>query len=421
VKEQNVIERVYNPERLNRAWQQVRKNAGAAGIDRMSVEGFEKRIRELGPKITRKLKQGTYRFKPARRVFIPKGGRSTMRPLGIPVVMDRIVSQSINTVFEEIFAPDFTESNYGFRRGKNQHMAIRHVQELVKEGRGWCVTVDLKSFFDEIPHDLILKLIRRKIADERLVTLVARALKAGVIEDGEFHKTPKGCPQGSPLSPMLSNMVLNELDHELERRGLKYCRWADDFVILVRTERAAQRVLKGVTEFLEEPLGLMVNREKSEALKVKEITFLGFSFSPQGKVRISKKVIKRFKDRVRNLTHRNNPISMIQIIETLNEYLKGWVHYFKIQEFAGVFEKLDRWIRIRLRSMQLRKWKKPKRFQKMLIKAGIPPDEARNTWVNMKRWRSARRWVVQIVLSIEWFRNIGLVFLDDFTIEALKS
>jgi RNA-directed DNA polymerase len=421
VKEQNVIERVYNPERLNRAWQQVRKNAGAAGIDRMSVEGFEKRIRELGPKITRKLKQGTYRFKPARRVFIPKGGRSTMRPLGIPVVMDRIVSQSINTVFEEIFAPDFTESNYGFRRGKNQHMAIRHVQELVKEGRGWCVTVDLKSFFDEIPHDLILKLIRRKIADERLVTLVARALKAGVIEDGEFHKTPKGCPQGSPLSPMLSNMVLNELDHELERRGLKYCRWADDFVILVRTERAAQRVLKGVTEFLEKPLGLMVNREKSEILKVHKVTFLGFAFSPQGKVRISEKALMRFKDRVRNLTHRNNPISMIQIIETLNEYLRGWVQYFKIQEFAGVFEKLDRWIRIRLRSMQLRKWKKPKRFQKMLIKAGIPPDEARNTWVNMKRWRSARRWVVQIVLNIEWFRTIGLVFLDDFTNEALNS
>jgi RNA-directed DNA polymerase len=156
-------------------------------------------------------------------------------------------------------------------------------------------------------------------------------------------------------------------------------------------------------------------------LKVHKVTFLGFAFSPRGKVRISEKALMRFKDRVRNLTHRNNPISMIQIIETLNEYLRGWVHYFKIQEFASVFEKLDRWIRIRLRSMQLRKWKKPKRFQKMLIKAGIPPDEAKNTWVNMKRWRSARRWVVQIVLSIEWFRNIGLVFLDDFTIEALKS
>ena len=351
VKEKNVIEKVYEPERLNRAWQQVRSNAGAAGIDRMSVETFENRIWELGPKITRKLKQGTYRFKPARRVFIPKEGTSKTRPLGIPVVMDRIVSQSINTVFEEIFAPDFMDSNYGFRPGRSQHMAIRHVQELVKEGRRWCVSVDLKSFFDEIPHDLILKLIRRKIADERLVTLVARALKAGVIENGEFQKTPKGCPQGSPLSPILSNIVLNELDHELEKRGLKYCRWADDFVILVRTERSAQRVLAGVMEFLEETLGLPVNRDKSATVKVTRVTFLGFSFSYYGKVRISDKAMKRLKDRVKNLTHRNNPFSMFQIIMRLNEYLRGWVHYFKIQEFASAFEKLDRWIRIRLRSM----------------------------------------------------------------------
>jgi group II intron reverse transcriptase/maturase len=385
----------------------------------MSVEGFEKRIRELGPSVTRKLKQGTYRFKPARRVYIPKEGTSKMRPLGIPVVMDRIVSQSINTVFEEIFAPDFTESNYGFRPGKSQHMAIRHVQELVKEGRRWCVSVDLKSFFDEIPHNLILKLIRRKIADERLVTLVARALKAGVIENGELQKTTKGCPQGSPLSPMLSNIVLNELDNELEKRGLKYCRWADDFVILVRTERAARRVLAGVTEFLEKTLGLLVNREKSEVVKVKEVTFLGFSFSTHGKVRISDKAVKRFKDRVRDLTHRNNPYSMIRIVEIVNEYLRGWVNYFKIQEFASVFVRLDQWIRSRLRSMQLRKWKKPKRFQKMLLKSGFPVEEAKNTWVSMKQWRSTRRRVVQYMLNREWFRNIGLIFLDDFTLDTL--
>jgi RNA-directed DNA polymerase len=253
------------------------------------------------------------------------------------------------------------------------------------------------------------------------VTLIARALKAGVIENGELQKTTKGCPQGSPLSPMLSNIVLNELDNELEKRGLKYCRWADDFVILVRTERAARRVLAGVAEFLEKTLGLLVNREKSEFVKVKEVTFLSFSFSSYGKVRISDKAMKRFKDRVRSLTHRNNPFSMIQIVDTLNEYLRGWVHYFKIQEFAGVFEKLDKWIRIRLRSMQLRKWKKPKRFQTMLIRAGIQPADAKRIWVNMKQWRSARRWAVQVVLNLEWFRNIGLVLLDDFTIDAPKS
>jgi len=201
VKHENVVEKVYDPGRLYAAWQQVRSNAGAAGIDGMTVETFESREEELLSVIHEKLREGIYRFKPARRVLIPKEGTSKMRKLGIPVIMDRVVSQSINLVFEEIFDPDFTESNFGFRRGKSQHQAIKHVQKIVAEGYEWCASIDLQSFFDEIPHDLILKLIRRKISDEKLVTLIARALKAGVIEDGILVKTLKGCPQGSPLTP----------------------------------------------------------------------------------------------------------------------------------------------------------------------------------------------------------------------------
>jgi RNA-directed DNA polymerase len=231
-KHENVLERVYEPRRLLEAWQQVKTNAGAAGIDRMSVKDFEERKGELLPMIRNKLMKGTYRFKPARRVEIPKEGSSKTRRLGIPVVIDRIVSTSIQRVFEQIFEQDFTSSNYGFRRGRSQHQAIAYVKKKVEEGYIWCASIDLKGFFDEIPHDLILKLIRRKIADERIVTLVARAVKAGVVVKGVFKKTTKGCPQGSPLSPMLSNIVLNEMDQELERRGLTYCRWADDSVIL---------------------------------------------------------------------------------------------------------------------------------------------------------------------------------------------
>ena len=201
MKHENVVEKVYDPGRLYAAWQQVRSNAGAAGIDGMTVETFESREEELLSVIHEKLREGIYRFKPARRVLIPKEGTSKMRKLGIPVIMDRVVSQSINLVFEEIFDPDFTESNFGFRRGKSQHQAIKHVQKIVAEGYEWCASIDLQSFFDEIPHDLILKLIRRKISDEKLVTLIARALKAGVIEDGILVKTLKGCPQGSPLTP----------------------------------------------------------------------------------------------------------------------------------------------------------------------------------------------------------------------------
>ena len=247
-----VLVKIYEPGRLQAAWQQVRKNAGAAGIDQMTVEEFAQREEPLLALIHDKLKSGNYRFQPARRALIPKEGTSKKRKLGIPVVMDRIAGASMHGVLEEIFDPDFTASNFGFRSGRSQHQAIRHVQRLVKEGRDWAVAIDLKSFFDEIPHGLILKLIRRKVADEQFVTLLARLLKAGGIVNGEFEKTSKGCPQGSPLSPMLSNIVLNELDHKLEERNLGYCRWADDFVIVVRSERAAGRVMEGTIAYLEE-------------------------------------------------------------------------------------------------------------------------------------------------------------------------
>lgn len=414
MKHENVLEMVYEPGRLYQAWQQVRQNAGAAGIDKMTVEEFESRAEELLEVLHAKLKAGIYRFKPVRRVFIPKEGSSKMRKLGIPAVMDRVVSQSINSVFEGIFDPDFTDSNFGFRKGKSQHQAIRHVQDIVTEGREWCASIDLKAFFDEIPHNLILKLIRRKIADERLVTLIARALKAGVIVDGKFEKTAKGCPQGSPVSPMISNIVLNELDHELERRGLRYCRWADDFVILLKSERAANRVMTGAIRYLENDLNLPVNKEKSIVAEVKKVTFLGFQIL-RGKIRVSNKARVKFKKRVRELTRRNNPLSMYQIIQELNSYLRGWLSYFRIQEFRMLFRDLDAWIRSRLRSMQLKKWKKPRKFQRIMVRLGFNPAKAHRVWIKMNKWQSVSRKEVRFVMNLEWFRRQGLLFLHDFT------
>jgi RNA-directed DNA polymerase len=419
VKHEKVMERVYNPGRLRMAWQQVRKNAGAAGIDKMTVEDFERREDELLMVMHEKLKAGTYRFKPARRVLIPKEGTDKKRKLGIPVVMDRVVAQSLNLVFEEIFDPDFTESNFGFRRGRSQHQAIRHVQGIVREGYEWCASIDLKSFFDEIPHDLILKLVRRKIADERLVTLVARALKAGVIVEGRMEKTTKGCPQGSPVSPMLSNIVLNELDHELERRGHRYCRWADDFLILLKSERAARRVMDGIVKYLEEELNLPVNREKSEVSQTKDVPFLGFQIL-RGKIRVSNKARVKFKDKIRKLTRRNNSQSMFQNIQELNKYLQGWVAYFGIQEFKILFRDLDGWIRSRLRSMQLKKWKNPRKFQRIMIKAGFKPQDAHRIWIRMNKWQSVHRRAVRFVMNLQWFRRQGLIFLNDFTKRSLE-
>ena len=277
----------------------------------------------------------------------------------------------------------------------------------------------MKSFFDEIPHGLILKLIRRKIADEGLVTLVARALKAGVIVDGKFEKTTKGCPQGSPVSPMLSNIVLNELDQELERRGHRYCRWADDFLILVKSERAASRVMEGIVKYLEEELNLPVNKEKSEVAQIKDVPFLGFQIL-RGKIRVSDKSRVKFKDKIRELTHRNNPLSMYQNIQELNKYLQGWVAYFGIQEFKMLFRDLDGWIRSRLRSMQLKKWKNPCKFQRIMIKAGFKPQEAHKVWIRMNKWQSVHRRAVRFVMNLEWFRKQGLIFLNDFTKRSLE-
>lgn len=407
---EKVIERVYDPRRLWTAWRQVKKNAGAAGIDQMSVEDFDERKDELFQLIHEKLKTETYRFRPAKRVLIPKEGSSKMRKLGIPVIMDRIVSQAINLVFGEIFDQDFTKSNYGFRRGHSQHQAIRHVRDIVREGHEWCASVDLASFFDEIPHNLILKLIRRKISDEKLVTLIARALKAGIMVDGQYKETTKGCPQGSPLSPMLSNIVLNELDHELEKRGHRYCRWADDFVIIVKSERAANRVMSGIVNYLEVDLNLPVNKKKSQVALIKDVTFLGFKIL-RGKVRISDKARLKFKKKIRELTRRNNPLSIYQIIQDLNEYLRGWFSYFKIQEFVQIFKLLDGWIRSRLRSMQLKKWKNPRKFQRMMIKTGYKPYEAQKVWMKMNKWQSVNRKEVRFVMNLSWFKGQGLYFL----------
>ena len=414
MKHVKVLERVYDPRRLRTAWRQVKQNAGAAGIDQMTVEAFERRKDELLAVIHEKLKAGNYRFKPARRVLIPKEGSAKMRKLGIPVVMDRVVSQSTNLVFQEIFEPDFSRSNYGFRRRHSQRQAIYHVQMIVKEGYEWCVSIDLARFFDEIPHNLILKLIRRKIADERLVTLIARALKAGTMVDGRLEKTTKGCPQGSPLSPMLSNIVLNELDQELEKRGHRYCRWADDFVILLKSERAARRVMEGIAGHLENNLNLPVNNEKSQVALVKDVAFLSFQILRE-KIRVSNKARLKFKAKVRELTHRNNPLSMYQAIEELNVYLRGWVSYFRIQEFRMLFRDLDGWIRSRLRSMQLKKWKNPRKFQRMMIRAGFKPQQAHRVWVKMNKWQSVGRREVRFAMDLKWFRKQGLIFLHDFT------
>lgn len=409
----DVLKRVYDPGRLRLAWKRVKTNAGAAGIDKMTTGVFEERSEEYLSIIHEKLKIGKYRFKPARRVLIPKPGSTKERKLGIPVVFDRIVSQSMNLVLDDLFDSDFTDSNFGFRKTKSQRQAIYHLRDHVVSGREWAVSIDLQGFFDEIPHGLILKLIRRKVKDEGFVTLLCRALQCGVYTEGGFEETLKGSPQGSPASPIISNIVLNELDQEMEKRGLKYCRWADDFVVLLKSEKAANRVMANLTRFLECKLGLPVNKEKSKVSRIEDTEFLGFRIL-RGKIQISTKSERKFKDKVKMLTKRNNPYSMYENTQNLNQFLVGWVGYFKIQEFKSHLAKLDWFVRNRLRSMQLRKWKTPKKFQRMLARAGYPYRDPKRCWVKMNRWNSIHRREVKFALGLRWYRQSGLIFLDDY-------
>ena len=409
-KYKEVLKRVYNRERLNRAWQQVKKNAGAAGIDKMTVGKFEENAERNLATAARKLKAGKYQFKPLKEVLIPKEGGT--RKLGIPVVMDRVVSQSMNMVMMEIYEPEFKNSSYGYRPGKSQHEAIGKMKEHIKEGREWVVEVDLKNFFDEIPHPLILKRVREKVEDDQMITLIARAIKSGRIKEGRYEKSQKGVPQGSPISPILSNIVLHELDQELENRGHRHCRWADDFLIYMRSERAGKRVKESITKYLRK-MGLEVNEDKSGVTRAEEAKFLGFQIQ-NGQIRISPKAKKKFKRNIREMTKRNNPLSMKKIVEDLNVYLKGWVGYFTVEETQTTMGNLDGWIRRRLRSMQLKKWKKPKKFQAKMRKAGYSVYYSEKTWLKMDVWRSSRNPKVHRVLPVKWFRKLKLVFLDDY-------
>ena len=246
-----------------------------------------------------------------------------------------------------------------------------------------------------------------------MITLIARALKSGVVEEGQYHPTPKGSPQGAPVSPVISNIVLNELDQELEKRGHCYCRWADDFLIFVKSERAGNRVMDGISETIERELGLRVNKEKSKVAETWKAEFLGFQILGS-KIKISKKSVKRLKEKIRNVTKRNNPVSMKQIVEEMNKYLRGWMGYYQVQEYKRVLQELDWFIRSRLRSMQLKKWKKPRKFQRIMINLGHDVDKSKRTWVKMTKWQSIHRADVKFVLNNKWFKQLGLVFLSDY-------
>jgi RNA-directed DNA polymerase len=410
-----LMEEVCEPENLKEALRQVKANKGSGGIDRMTVDQLADYLKQHWPAIREQLLSGTYQPKPVRRVEIPKpdGG---VRKLGIPTVLNRFIQQSVMQVLQRRWDPTFSNHSYGFRPGRSAHQAVAQAQQYIAEGYGWVVDFDLEKFFDRVQHDKLIGQIAKRVEDKRLLKLIRAFLNAGVMENGLVSPSVEGTPQGGPLSPLLSNLVLDELDLELERRGLRFVRYADDSNIYVRSERAGQRVMKSVTRFITQKLKLKVNEAKSAVARPQHRKFLGFSFSdgPEIKRLIAPKALDRFKHRIREITRRAKGVSIEETIAELAPYMRGWRGYFGFCDTPEVLISLTRWIRLRLRAALWRQWKTPRRRLAALLALGVHPRLARNTaGSGLGPWYLARAKALSVGLSNAYFKSLGLPTLID--------
>lgn len=394
-----------------RALKRVKGNKGSPGIDKMSVGRLPGYLRRHWPEIREKLLQGEYKPLPVKRKEIPKpnGG---VRLLGIPTVLDRLIQQAVSEILQQIWEPHFSDSSHGFRPGRSQHDAILQSKVHLLSGRTHTVNMDLSKFFDRVNHDRLMSRLAERIKDKRVLKLIRSYLTAGVMIDGVVVSAEEGTPQGGPLSPVLSNIVLDELDKELERRGHRFARYADDFVIFLKSRKAAERVMKSITQFISTKLGLKVNEEKSKVSRPWLDKFLGFTFISMcgtTKIRIHRKSIERFKERVRELTNRNCGLSLAQIIEKLNLYLRGWWNYYHLTEARHIFKSLNGWIIRRLRCVVWKQWKNPRTKVHNLMKRGISSRYAVTCGnARKKPWRMSKvKWVV-IALPNKYFLSLGL-------------
>lgn len=369
---EGLMEVVVKSQNMRRAMRKVKSNKGSAGIDGMSVKELGAYLVEHWPGIKAQLLEGKYRPQAIRRVEIPKpdGG---VRQLGIPTVIDRLIQQAVHQVLEPKIDPIFSESSYGFRSGRSAHQALRAAREHVVSGKGWVVDLDVEKFFDRVNHDKLMGLLAKRIGDKRVLKLIRRYLQAGVMVNGVVMDREEGTPQGGPLSPLLANVMLDELDKELERRGHKFVRYADDCNIYVATRRAGERVMKSVTQYLERELKLRVNAKKTAVARPVERKFLGLRIAGKEEARIiiAPKALQQFKKNVRAITKRNRGISLGQLIEELNRYTMGWINYFSIATMKKHCEGLDGWIRRRLRCYIWKQWKNWRTRARNLCKAGI--------------------------------------------------
>src|SRR5712691_3460753 len=406
---QRWMEEVCERENRRAALKRVRANHGSPGIDGMTVDELPEYLEQHWPAIREQLLSGTYEPKPVLRVEIdkPDGG---VRKLGIPTVLDRLVQQAVHQVLQKQWDPTFSEHSYGFRPGRSTRQAVAQAQQYIAEGYGWCVDFDLENFFDRVNPDKLMGAIAKRVEDKRLLKLIRAFLNAGVREDGLVSPSGEGTPQGGPLSPLLSNLVLDDLDRELERRGHRFVRYADSN-IYVRSERAGQRVMESVKRFITEKLKLKVNESKSLVAKPQERKFLGFSFTggKEPKRKIAPKAIDRFKERIREITHKGRGQSMKQVMEELAPYLRGWRGYFGFCETPSVLQRLDSWVRRRVRCAFWRQWKTGRKRFAELVRRGVREDLAAKTAGSRRGpWHISQSPALDIALSNAALTSLGL-------------
>lgn len=403
---------------LDEAAGKVIRNKGSAGIDGVTVERLPDLLKQHGENIRQKLRNGTYIPAPVKRVDIPKPNGGT-RMLGIPTVLDRTIQQAIVMVIEDAFEPQFSEHSYGFRKSRNAQQAVQAAQQYVKDGHTWVVETDLSKFFDRVNHDILMSRIAKVIDDKPMLKLIRRYLNTGIMENGVVIPREEGVPQGSPLSPLLSNIMLTELDWELERRGLKFCRYADDCNVYVKSEKAAERVLASLTRYVEEVLKLRVNRDKSGTFRPCDSVFLGYSFSRgnYSRIVVAKKPFKRLKNKLRHIFRTARGTSLKTTIQRLTPILRGWRQYFKLDERKRVFEELDAHIRRHLRKLIWIAWKNPKTRERNLLKRGLPPFNAWKSSVNGRgKWWNAGAPHMNIAFPRRVFARLGLYSLASMAI-----
>jgi len=419
-----VMEEVVRRANLKKALKRVCANKGRPGVDGMTVDKLKDHLKVHWPDIREDLLQGRYKPQPVKQVLIPKPGGGT-RMLGIPTVLDRFIQQAILQVLDPLYDPTFSAHSYGFRPGRSAHQAVRQAKKYVEEGFEWVVDLDLEKCFDRINHDILMGRLARKIEDRRILGLIRLYLQAGIMVNGVVQERYEGTPQGGPLSPLLSNILLDELDKELEERGHRFCRYADDCNIYVRSERSGKRVMDSVERFLSKKLKLKVNRQKSAVARPQERKFLGFSFTSAKrlKIKLSEKASKAVKHRIKQITRRSRRVTLAQVVKELNIYLKGWLGYYRLIETPTTFRDLDSWIRRRLRCYVMKQWIKNCHTRYKGLRAlGVSHTSARPVAGSHKGpWAMSNMKPVKVAMPNRFFTDLGLLSLLDHYGSLVKT